>query len=222
MEQSREIRQQARVLLVDQSDLVLQRLKATLSKSSRLVVVGTADTQSEAGALLRTCQPDVVVLDTEVGCASGIDLCRIIRKTYPHVAVLFFTANDDKRLLRSAILAGAQGYLLKRASGDAVAKAIEIVAAGQAIMDSQLTQEIFKWIRDKTRPAQRRRVNNRSEFDNRVLPLIVAGKTNQEIARQLNFTPRVLLARRRIIYKQLNISRKADAASYSAQREKGR
>ncbi len=222
VEQSREIRQQARVLLVGHSDLVLQRLKATLSMSSRLVVVGAADTQSEAGALLRTCQPDVVVLDTEVGCASGVEICRSIRKTYPRLAVLFFTANDDKRLLRSAILAGAQGYLLKRASGDAVAKAIEIVAAGQAIMDPQLTQEIFEWIRDKTRPVQRKKMDDCSEFDNRVLALIAAGRSNQEIAHRLNVTSKVLLARLRIIYKRLNVSRKEDAASYFAQRENGR
>ena len=89
-------------------------------------------------------------------------------------------------------------------------------------MDSQLTQEIFEWIRDKMRPLQRRRVNTRSEFDNRVLTLIAAGKTNQEIVRRLNVTPRVRLARPRIIYKRLNISGKADAASYFAQRENGR
>lgn len=222
MEPSHEMRPRARVLLVDDSILVLERLKETLSRCSRIVVVGTAHTQGEATALLRTCRPDVVVLDTHVGCESGIEICRMIRKTDPHIAVLFFTTHDDKLLLRSAILAGAQGYLLKRASGDAVAKAIEIVAAGQAIMDPQLTQEIFEWIRDKTRPVRRRRVNNGSEFDNRVLTLIAAGKTSQEIARRLNVTPRVLLARLRIIYKRLNVSRKAAAARYIAQREHGR
>lgn len=163
--QSTDIRQQVRVLLVDQSDLVLQQLKTALSKSHRMVVVGTARTQGEAGVLLRTGRADVIVLDTHVGDVCGIALCRTIRKSYPQVAVLFFTANDDKCLLRAAVLAGAQGYLLKRASSEAVAKAIEIVAAGQAIVDQQLTPEILKWIQDHNRAAQRRRSGNRSASD---------------------------------------------------------
>ncbi|MDH4370148.1 MAG: response regulator transcription factor [Nitrospira sp.] len=196
-------------------------MKETLSQYSEIVVVATAHTKIETFDCLRTYRPDVAVLDVRVGRASGIEMCRTMRKFYQKSAVIFLTANDDKRLLRSAILAGAQGYLLKMASGEAVAKAIEIVAAGQAIMDPELTQEIFEWIRDKTRPVQRERVDDGSEFDNQVLALIAAGKTNQEIARRLNVTPRVLLTRLRIIYKRLNISRKADAASYLARPEQG-
>ena len=208
------IRQPVRVVLVDQSDLVLQRLKTVLSKSYHIVVVGTARTQGEAGVLLRSGRPDVIVLDTHVGDVCGIALCQTIRKSYPQVAVLFFTANDDKRLLRAAVLAGAQGYLLKRASGEAVTKAIEIVAAGQAIVDRQLTQEILKWIRDHKRAAQGRRSNSRSASDTRVLSLIAAGYSNKEIARQLNVTPGVLLSKLRGIYRRLNISRRSEAASY--------
>lgn len=219
--QSPDIQQQVRVLLVDQSDLVLQRLKTALSESRHAVVVGTACTLCEVGVLLRTCRPDVIVLGIQVGDASGIDLCRTIRKSYPQIAVLFFSGNDDKRLLKSAILAGAQGYLLKRASGEAVAKAIEIVAAGQAIVDQQLTQEIFKWVRDRKRPAQRKRSSRHSASDMRVLSLIAAGKSNKEIARQLNVTPGVLQTRVRGIYKRLNISRRSEAASYFVRWEQG-
>ncbi len=217
MEPSGEIRQRVRVVLVHDSILDLERLKETLAKCSKIVVVATAHTKIETFHCIRSHRPDVVVLDVRVGRASGIEMCRTMRESYPKSAVMFLTANDDKRLLRSAILAGAQGYVLKMASGDAVAKAIEIVAAGQAIMDPQLTQEIFQWIRDKARPAQRERVDNGLEFDSRVLALIAAGKTNQEIARRLSVTPQVLLTRLRVIYKRLNISRKADADRYFSQ-----
>lgn len=219
--QSTDIRQQVRVLLVDQSDLVLQQLKKSLSKSHHAVVVGTARTLCEAGILLRTCRPDVVVVDIQVGDSSGIGLCRTIRKSYPQIAVLFFSANDDKRLLRSAILAGAQGYLLKRGSGEAVAKAIEIVAAGRAVVDQQLTQEIFKWVRDRKRIARPKRSSSHSALDLRVLSLIAAGKSNKEIASQLNVTPGVLQTRLRGIYKRFNISRRSEAASYFVRWEQG-
>lgn len=221
MEQSYTIRQRVRVLLVDHSDLVLQGLKTTLSEIHHIVIVGTATTQGEAVTLLEAYRPDVVVLDIQVGDASGINLCRAIRKSYPKVAVLFFTANDDKHLLKSAILAGAQGYLLKRASSQAIAKAIEIVSARRAIVDQQLTQEIFTWIQDHNRSAQHEKSGIYLESDMRVLSLIAAGKSNKEIADQLNVTPGVLLSRLRRIYKRLNISRRSEAASYFARWKQG-
>ena len=207
-------RQQVRVLLVDQSDGVRQRLKTALATNPYTVVVGTARTPYEAGVLLRTCHPDVAVLDIQAGDLSSIHLCRTIRKSYPQIAVLFFTASDDHRLLKSAILAGAQGYLLKQASGEAVAKAIEVVAAGQAVVDQQLTPELLKWVRERTGPAQRTRSSRCSASDMRVLSLIAAGKTNKEIARHLNVTPGVFRARLLKIYKRLGISRRSAAASY--------
>jgi two-component system response regulator DevR len=178
-------RQQVRVLLVDQSDGVRQRLKTALATNPYTVVVGTARTPYEGGVLLQTCHPDVAVLDIQAGDLSSIHLCRTIRKSYPQIAVLFFTASDDHRLLKSAILAGAQGYLLKQASGEAVAKAIEVVAAGQAVVDQQLTPELLKWVRERTGPAQRTRSSRCSASDMRVLSLIAAGKTNKEISQNL-------------------------------------
>lgn len=216
MDQSTECLRPTRVLLVDRSARVLQKLKSTISRSPSTVVVGTARTQGEAMALLLECRPDVVVLDTQVGHASGLDLCRTIRESHPRIGVLFLTDNDDKFLLRSAILAGAQGYLLKQASSRAVAKAVEVVAAGQAIVDRQLTQEIIKWVCDQKGLASRTRLKKCSKSDMRVLSLLAAGKNNKAIARQLNMTPEAFLARLRGIYKRLNISRRAEAASYVA------
>ncbi len=221
MEQSIRIRERARVVLIDDSHIVLEGLQVALSKSSRIHVAGTARTESEAVVLLKICQPDVVVLDIQVGGASGINLCRIIRESYPKTTVLFFTADDDKHSLRSAILAGAQGYLLKGASQEAIVKSIEIVAAGQTIMDQRLTQQLLAWIRDGTRTVPRERIEDCSKADLRILSLIAAGKSNKEIARELNVTLGVVTARLRAIYKRLNISRRSEAVKYFVQWEKG-
>jgi two-component system, NarL family, response regulator DevR len=221
MKRSRDRRQEVRVLLVDRSELVLHGLKATLSTLRHIVVVGTASTKDEAIASLKTCEVDVVVMDIQVGYSSGVDICRAIRKSDPQVAVLFFTVNDDRRLLRAAILAGAQGYLLKKASTEAIAKAIEVVAARKAIVDQHLMPDILKWMRDDTSPLQRNRSRSPSESDMRVLSLIAEGKSSKEIAGQLNVTPGVLKARLRGIYRRLNISRRSEAASYFVRWEQG-
>lgn len=215
------MRERVRVVLIDDSDFVLNELQVALSKSSRIHVIGTARTESEAVALLRTCRPDVVVLDVRVGQASGITLCGIIRESYPKTAVLFITADDDKYMLRSAILAGAQGYLLKSASEEAIVKSIEVVAGGQAIMDPRLTQQLLAWVRDERGTAQRERREEGLRVDLRVLSLVAAGKSNKEIAQELNITPSAVTACLRAVYKRLNISRRSEAAKYFVQWEKG-
>lgn len=210
----------ARVLLLDDSPLVLKGLRAILSKSPHLFVVGTACTEGEAVALVRTCQPDVVVLDVRVGRASGIEMCRVIRDSKPHLGVLFFTANDDKHTLRSAILAGARGYLLKDSADEAIVKSIEIVAAGQAIIDQRLTQQLLAWVREGKRNALRERMDDYSGADRKVLSLLAAGKTNKEIAEQLDVAPTIMAIRIRNIYKRLSVSRRSEAAARFVQWEK--
>lgn len=209
------------MVLIDESSFVLKALQVVLSKSPHILVAGTARTEQEAVALVRTCQPDVVVLDVRVGRASGITLCGVIRESYPNTAVLSFTGDDDRHTLQSAILAGAQGYVLKGASDEAIVKSVEIVAAGQAIMDQRLTSQLLAWVRDGKRTAPRDRVEDCSSADHRILSLIAAGQSNSEIARELNVTPSLVTGRLRAVYKRLKISRRSEAVRYFVQWEKG-
>jgi len=138
----------------------------------------------------------------------------MIRETHPRVGVLFFTSHDNKDLLRAAILAGAQGYLLKTAAADAVARSIEIVATGRAIMDQQLTQQVIAWVKDGGRSARASIEGHCSASDLQLLSYVASGKTNKEIAQQLNIAPNVVATRLQKIYKRLRISRRSEAARY--------
>lgn len=209
-----------RVLLVDDSVLTLHGLNTVLAKNSRLDIVGVAKTRSEALTAIQTHSPHVVVLEVRVGQASGIDLCRAIRESHPNIGVLFFTAHEDKNLLHAAILAGAQGYLLKTAAADAVVKSIEIVATGEAIMDHQLTPHVIEWVRDGRWAPQESFKDSCSREDLEMLSFVAAGKTNKEIAQELHVAPAAVTARLQRIYKRLRISRRSEAARYYVQLEK--
>ena len=217
MTPSVETREHARVLLVDASPFVLKGIQEVLAKSRHLRVVGTARTTDDALAAVRTSRPTVVVSEVEVGRASGIDLCRTIRESHPEISVLFFTHRDEQHLLRSAILAGAQGYLLKKASADAVVRGIEIVSEGLAIMDPQLTPQIMAWVREQGKGRHAGRLYDCSAEEIRVLALMSAGRTNQEIAHRLKIPLGKLNTRLRALYKRLNISRRSEVAKYYAE-----
>lgn len=213
-------RKPIRVLLIDDSMLTLHGLKTFLSTNPHIEIMGIARTPSEALDAIRVHQPDVVMLETRVGQISGIDLCRTIRESYPHIGVLFFTAHDDKELLRAAIMADAHGYLLKGAAAEAVARSIEIVASGRAIMDQQLTQQVITWARDGALAGQERIPYSCSKDDRQLLSLVALGKTNKEIAQELNLVPRGVATRLQKPYKRLKISRRSEAARYYVQLEK--
>lgn len=220
MDTSREISEPIRVLLIDDSALALQGLQTVLSKSRQLKIVGVAKTRSEALAAIQTFSPHVVVLEVQVGPTSGVHLCRAIRASYPNIGVLFFTAHDDKHLLHAAILAGAQGYLLKTAAADAVVKSVEIVGAGKAIMDHQLTPHIMEWVRAGRLVLGESRDESCSKDDLELLSLVASGKTNKEIAQEFRVRPGVVATRLQRIYKRLRISRRSEAVRYYVRREK--
>jgi len=221
MNKSTRQRNSIRVLLVDQSILTLQGLKTILAKRSHIEVVGVAHTAAKALSAINAYRPDVAMLEVRAENDSGIDLCKKIREAHPNIGVLFFTAHDDKDLLRSAILAGAHGYLLKTAKADAVTKSIEIVATGQAILDQQLTQHALTWVKDKGTASSGAVKGNVSGDDLRLLSYVTSGKTNKEIALELDVPPTVVATRLQRIYRRLRISRRSEAARYYMRVEKG-
>ena len=205
-----------RVLVIDDSVLALQGLRTFFSRSGHIELVGVAHTRSEALQSVRASSPDLVMLEVRVRQESGIDLCAAIREAHPHVGILFFTAHDDKDTLRSAIMAGAQGYLLKSATAEAVTRSIEIVANGNAIMDQRLTQQVIGWLRNGSTPIPEKPQPTCSNEDLKILSLVASGKTNKEIGHELNVPSTVVASRLQKIYKRLRISRRSEAARYYA------
>jgi two-component system, NarL family, response regulator DevR len=205
--------EQIRVLLVDDSVVVLHGLTTILKENKNIVIVGTASTYDEAITAVGQHRPDVVLLDVRVGVASGIDLCETLRHRFPKTSMCFLTAYEDRALLRAAIRAGAQGYLLKSCSGVEVARSIAIVAEGKAVVDPALVTQVMTWIRDSAQGSRRQSIEDCSKSDFEVLSRIAAGKSNKESAQELHATPAKIASRIQAIYKRMKISRRSEATS---------
>lgn len=171
---------QVRVLLIDDSVFVLHRLKTILEKTRSIAIVGTARTYAEALTAFRQCQPDVVLLDVHIGAASGIGLCETIRRTVPSVGILFLTACRDTDLFRSAINAGAQGYLLKSCSAGEIAKTVEVISEGKAVIDPRLIPQVMAWIRDEVQLSRPQRMRACSKADHDVLSGLAATRATKK------------------------------------------
>lgn len=203
-----------RVLLVDDSPLVRQGLKAFLRHARTVSVVGEAGTKDDALVAVRRCHPDVVVLETRLKDGSGIELCRAIRHTFKNVSVLFLTAYEERDLLRSALRAGAHGFLKKGAPGPTIVESIETVANGGAILDSAVISEVMNWLRQYELGASSSTQGDLSQDDLQMLSLIASGKTNKEIGHLLKLEPSTVRSRLKQLYRRLRISQRSEAASH--------
>jgi DNA-binding NarL/FixJ family response regulator len=102
-----------RVLIVDDVAAVVEPFAAVLSAAEDVEIVGTAQDGSEAITLVRELDPDVVLMDIRMPVMDGIKATRAIRRAALGPRILMMTAYDDDSLVREAMDAGADGYLVK-------------------------------------------------------------------------------------------------------------
>lgn len=141
------------VLLVDDHSYIRKGIRYLLEATPDLVVAGTAANGVEAVAKAHTHKPDVVIIDISMPFMNGIEATRQIRERCPGTHVLALSIFPDKEFVRSALQAGAQGYLLKDQIGDELVDAIRTVYRGQRffslmiaeMVHSQIEQDSQQW-----------------------------------------------------------------------------
>lgn len=189
-----------RVLLVDDHDLVRMGFRTILESEPGIEVVGEA--RDGAEAILRAAElaPDVVCMDVQMPGMDGLEATRRIvaersaravrdapgsAATGPGVLVLTTFDRDD--YLFAALDAGASGFLLKNASPEKLVDAVQVVAAGDALLAPDVTRRVIERAtseREAARPADVR-LNDLTEREAEVLRLLARGRSNAEIAAEL-------------------------------------
>lgn len=166
-----------RVLLVDDEPLVRHGLRAILAGEPDIEVVGEAGDGAEALGAARRHQPDVVCMDVRMPGVDGLRATELVLglPTPPRVLVVTTFESDD--YVRDALLAGASGFLLKRASADQVVAAVRAVAAGDSLVFPEAVRRLAT--RSRPKPWEGPPLTPREQD---VLALVARGMTNAEIA----------------------------------------
>ncbi|RPF20902.1 response regulator [Myceligenerans xiligouense] len=168
------------VLLVDDDALVRGGLRALLHAEPDLDVVGEAADGAVGVDLARRLRPDVVVMDIRMPGRDGTSATReIVSWASPRPFVLVLTTFDLDDVVDDAIAAGADGFLLKRATPDELVAGIRTVAAGDALLSPAVTRRLFR-LHARRRPADHDVTLTGREAD--VLRSLAAGGTTTEIA----------------------------------------
>jgi DNA-binding NarL/FixJ family response regulator len=195
-----------KVLLVDDHSLVRRGFRRMLEDEADIVVIGEASTGDEAVRLARELAPQVIVMDCALPGTSGLAATRKILETAPPKAILMLSMHSEDTLVRQAMDAGARGYILKNAVDLELATAIRKVAAGEIVLDPQLAK-----------PANLRGERNAglTARELEILQLIVNGKSNKEIADDLELSVNTVAVHRANIMETLGIHKTAELVVYA-------
>jgi two-component system response regulator DevR len=199
-----------RVFLLDDHELVRRGIVDVIEREADLTVVGEAGTVREAVSRVDATAPDVAVLDVRLPDGSGIDACRDIRSAHPGLPCIMLTAFDDDEAQQGAVLAGAQGWLLKDIRGAGLVSAIRQVAAGAQLMDAELVRRARQRVLDR-RPADDVQLTLREHL---VLTLITEGMTNRQIGEQLGLAEKTVKNYVSGLLGKIGVERRTQAAVY--------
>jgi DNA-binding NarL/FixJ family response regulator len=200
------VRNKISVLLVDDHALVRRGFRRMLQDEPDMVVVGEASDGEEAVRLAQKLRPRVTVMDCALPGISGLVATRRILEIVPETAVLMLSMHPEETLVRQALDAGARGYILKNAVDLELGTAIRKVLAGEIVLDSQLPRpSVLKGERSYALTAR--------ELE--ILQLIVDGKSNKEIANQLNLSANTVAVHRANMMDALGIHKTAELVVYA-------
>jgi two-component system response regulator DevR len=186
-----------RVFLLDDHELVRRGIADVIEREADLEVVGEAGTVRDAVARVAATRPDVVVLD--------------IRAQHPDLPCLMLTAFDDDSALEAAVLAGAQGWLLKDIRGAGLVDAIRRVAAGGQLMDREVVRRARSRIVVPAAQADEPRLTLR---EGQILVLITEGLTNRQIGARLGLAEKTVKNYVSGLLEKIGVERRTQAAVY--------
>ena len=176
-----------RVMIADDHAILRAGLRMLVNAQADMEVISEASDGEKAVQTARETRPDVALLDLTMPRIGGMKALEAMARDCPEIRVLVLTMHDDPAYLRSALAAGASGYLLKRAVDSELIAAIRAVHRGGIFVDPRLASILVHDILAKkgTKARPTRTVNILSHRELQVLGLVARGYTSAEIAKQI-------------------------------------
>lgn len=200
------MRDKLTVLLVDDHALVRRGFRRILEDDPEIEVVGEASDGEEAVRLAAKERPHVIVMDCAMPGMNGLEATRRILEARPDAAILMLSMHSEDTLVRQALDAGASGYILKNAIDLDLANAVKRVAKGEKVLDPQVAHPTA---------LKGEREGGLTPRELEVLRRIVAGKSNKEIAAELNLSANTVSVHRANIMDALGIHKTAELVVYA-------
>lgn len=198
-----------RVLIVDDHAVVRQGLRIFLDMDPDIVILGEAADGAAAVKLASELHPDVVLMDLLLPVMDGVTATGHIRRDLPDTEVIALTSVLENNSVFRAIQAGAIGYLLKDTEAPRLREAIKAAAEGKVQLSPEAATMLLNQVRTPAHPE------HLTERETEVLQLLADGRSNKEIARQLQIAETTVKSHVKSIMQKLDVASRTQAALYA-------
>lgn len=208
-----------RVMIADDHAILRAGLKMLVDAQTDMEVVSEAPDGANAVEKARETKPDVALLDLTMPGVGGMKALEKMARDCPKTRVLVLTMHDDPAYLRSALAAGAVGYLLKKAVDAELISAIRAVHRGGVFVDPRLAGILVQDVLAKrgTKASSTRPVNILSHRELQVLTLVARGYTSAEIAKQIFVGVKSIETYRSRLADKLGLRTRSDVIRFAVQ-----
>ncbi len=207
-----------RVLLVDDHAVLRESLRAFLEMYPDLEVVGEAADGLEAITQTRQHRPDVVLLDVAMPGLGGPEVTRRLKQEYPDVHVLILTQYSGADYVLHCLKAGADGYIVKKAGGAEVVRAVRAVYEGEGYLHPSVARVVIEAAAHDRGGNGKGPYEQLTDREREVLSLIGQGLTNREIAQTLSLSAKTVDKYRARLMDKLDISTRAGLIRYALEK----
>lgn len=206
-------KQKIRILIADDHPVVRKGLQLCLAKQDKLKLVGEAADGAEALDKALELAPDVVLLDISMPRMDGLAVTTALRKKVPKMKILVLSVHNNRDFIFRIIQAGAHGFVSKEAAPDELVRAIESVFQGDTFFAPEVAQAALSQL--VSNGGKGDAFAQLTDRERQVLVLIAHGRSNKEIASQLDVGVRTIETHRERIMRRLDIHSVAGLTKYA-------
>lgn len=193
----------ARILLVDDHQIVLDSLRLLLATIEHIEVIGTLNDCRRVASFLAKQEVDIVICDLHMPHMTGIELTVHLRQRYPAIKVMLLTMAEDGASIREAVRAGIHGYVLKRAGRDELEKAVNSLIRDKKYFSDEILDKLAAIAPSMADAYDPLAFLTDREID--VLKLIAAEYSTNEIAEKLFISVPTVETHRRHLMQKLGV-----------------
>jgi DNA-binding NarL/FixJ family response regulator len=206
-----------RVLIADDHAIVREGVRALLTLSDDMTVVGEAANGREAIELARRLSPDVILMDIAMPGLGGLEATIEIRKENPQARILVLTQYEDREYIRRFLKAGVSGYVLKKAAGAELTSAIRAVHRGGLVLDPEVAREAMREQTGSAGPGGGDPYDTLTDREKQVLKLVAEGHSNKDVAELLDISVKTAMSHREHIMQKLDLHSRTDLIRFAIQ-----
>ncbi len=201
-----------RLVVADDHPMVRYGIAAVIERSETIELAGEAGDGRELLAVVAETRPDVVLTDLSMPGADGVATIRRLRAEHPELPVLVLTMHEDDEQVFGALRAGARGYLIKGVEGAELERAIESVAAGNAVYGQAVANRIIAFFTGTSDEYAAKAFPDLTDREREVLDLMALGLRNRAIGERLGMAEKTVRNHVSVVLQKLQVSDRTSAA----------